>query len=717
MTRPSLHRRSDMAHMQSPAISPNTRSWIILALALLPAIAVLYGALFGYRLLDRFLLPQSLMLGKVAAACLGVQLFFALAFWRRLGKSALALGGVAFWALAFVYYAGPQAAFSTVVAVCAALSVVSLIPSAAQSNLALRLLLGLAVLVGAMGWLLPFPIHDARYYYPLLLLLLMWRRSHLRNAGVELCASWKRLVGEQPLGVAATVFIAGFASLGLWLPSINYDDQSAHLIMQNQMLRDGYYHLDIFGQAWAVSPWFNNAFHALTALIAGESSRAAANLIWLLLGLSGAFRLARALGASTAGSLMATAIYATHPLTAYFGTTLQVDGVVAAVMMHMLVYLVEEHGRFRAGWQFGAMVGMLLALKITNVFYLLGPCIYFAWMAFRHRQWRGFLLAVLTAILVGGSNYAYAWLMTGNPVFPMLNTYFQSPYFPLTEFADPRWHAGLHVDTLWKLTFETGTYGEVWPGGAGVAMLGLAGGVVVALLRNGPARWVVASALLGGLLLFAQVQYLRYIFPAVAVACVAAVASLDASTRQRTVLALLTLALCAINLFLMPSTYWVLSSGAWNGLVDNGRTHKDTIILDVAPQQAILASLMQRSPNACVLLADPQAPFVGTMPGNALAIEWYDWQMSRAREWSNKDASGARWAKTLEALGVSRVLLTKGSNPSLEAALRQLGATVEDRRYALEMWSMEGPAHSACNRDFIDSRDRAHRLLHPRDVH
>ena len=37
--------------------------------------------------------------------------------------------------------------------------------------------------------------------------------------------------------------------------------------------------------------------------------------------------------------------------------------------------------------------------------------------------------AVGIAFAVGGSSYAYAWGITGNPVLPLLNATFRSPYF------------------------------------------------------------------------------------------------------------------------------------------------------------------------------------------------------------------------------------------------------------------------------------------------
>ena len=122
-----------------------------------------------------------------------------------------------------------------------------------------------------------------------------------------------------------------------WLPSLNPDDNAAHLLLGNQLLADGYFHLDASTQISSVSPWFNNAIQALLLLVSGGEARSGTGLIWLLFGAAGAFRLAKALRADDATALLAMAVYASHPLTAYYGTTLQVDGASAACLLHLAI--------------------------------------------------------------------------------------------------------------------------------------------------------------------------------------------------------------------------------------------------------------------------------------------------------------------------------------------------------------------------------------------
>ena len=67
------------------------------------------------------------------------------------------------------------------------------------------------------------------------------------------------------------------------------------------------------------------------------------------------------------------------------------------------------------------------------------------------------------------------WFKTGNPLFPFLNTLFQSPYFALVNFQDPylRWKKFLDFDltSLWSIVFHTSRNTEYIDKGAGFHLL------------------------------------------------------------------------------------------------------------------------------------------------------------------------------------------------------------------------------------------------------
>ena len=84
---------------------------------------------------------------------------------------------------------------------------------------------------------------------------------------------------------------------------------------------------------------------------------------------------------------------------------------------------------------FGLLAGFMLGLKLTGLFLVLPFAL---WLGVR--AWRPDFGPVLRAaglcIVAGASSYVYALILTGNPVFPLLNDLFQSPNYAHERLQD-----------------------------------------------------------------------------------------------------------------------------------------------------------------------------------------------------------------------------------------------------------------------------------------
>lgn len=616
---------------------------------------------------------------------------------------------------AFVYYAGAAATLSALLLAITALAAGSALDANEPGPSSARLLVGLALIAGVLGWLLPFRFHDPRLYLLLVGAIgLLHRHSINRQIGSG-AAAWRLLAEAHPLWLVLVVAGAAVASLGLWLPSLNYDDNASHLILADQLLANGYYRLDVSSQVWAVAPWSNNVLHGVAALLAGQEARASVNVLWLLVGISGAYRLALAVGGTRPAALAASAVFASHPLTAYFGSTMQVDGVVAGTLLHFAADLVRDKGRIASPLSTGALLGLLAGLKTSNVIYVFLPLLWLGWNAIKHRELSRLLTLVLVAAAVGGSSYAYATFITGNPVFPLFNAIFQSPYMPLENFHDSRWDAGMDWRSLWDLTFNTTRFAEAYPGAAGIALLALLPALVLEMLQNRPSRWVGFWLLVSGVLMFAQIQYLRYVFPAIAILCTLGVVGLSRFVGARAFALAVALVVLA-NFLLMPTTSWIARANPWDRLVKQGVSANMGIEKSFIPERALLERLHAGSPQACVLMSDQ--PFVAGFAGRANAMGWYDPRLSESRRWAEADLTGNRWQQVLRAVGASHIVLTKQQpDTALMKALASIDYIRVDGEGAAEVWAAGSPEVRQCSGQFQRQRDHAHRLFHPDDQH
>lgn len=601
-----------------------------------------------------------------------------------------------------VVFAGPLTIAASILLALAALGLGSLVVRSGAPSSATSLIVGLALVAAVVGWMLPFPLHQRWLYVLLAVAVVVLRHRNIAGQLRDVVGSLGGLASAQPQWMILLVAVVSVASLGLWLPSLNYDDNAVHLILPSQLLIDGYYHLDVQTQSWAVAPWANNVLHAVAAMLAGGEARAAIAVMWLLLGVVGAWRLARALEASPAVALAAAAVFASQPLTGYFTTTMQVDGASTAILLNLAAMAVGPERARLGAVAIGAICGLLLALKTSNLLYLL-PVL--AWIvaaqaAMPRLRWT--TIALGTLLLVGGASYAYAMLVTGNPLFPFYNAVFRSPYYPIENFADVRWHAGVSWRSLWDLTFKTGTFGEFYPGAAGIALLALLPALAVDAARRPTSRWLLLWAIATGGLVFSHLQYLRYIFPALSVLSVLGVVAL-ARLADRRAVAVAVLAVVLVNAALMPTTSWIARDNHWMQLLREGPGASKDIVHRVMPERALLERVMARDPNACVLMGDPKKPFVGVGHGHAISLHRrYDPALWEAYNRANADATGRRWEALLARIGPSHVIVDPGNEPALAKVLAANGYLVQAREAPLEAWGSASDA--VCNSRLLRQR-------------
>ncbi len=694
-----------------PARVPFTR---LVAITCVVAIALV--VLSGWRvgLFTQTETSYAWMLAGVAALALLAWAAVARPSAHR-GAPATALAGLV--AIGVVSYCGATNVLATGLLAMTAFALMPPLNSTRDMPAAVRLLVGLAIMVGIVGWLLPFPVHGTRVYLLAMGAICWWRREAVVQSFRGVAGAWTDLSDALPGWSILLVAVVSFASLGLWLPSLNYDDNAAHLLMPYQLLSDGYYHLDVATQIWAVAPWANNVLHSVGALVAGAETRAAINLLWLLIGINGAWRLAAALGGKPHAAMAAACLYGSLPLTGYFTTSMQVDAASAAVLLQLAALLVTCQRALPPAIVMGAFLGLLAGLKATNAIYALPAIAWVTWHALAKRDIRWLASVGLMAACVGGASYFYAVMVTGNPVFPLFNATFHSPYFPSIDFVDTRWSAGLSWHSLWDMTMYSERYGEVYPGAWGVALLALVPAIFVEVIRRRDAAAIVAWFAFSGLVIFWQIQYLRYVFPALAVLVVVGTNGLARVVGQRLFGGLIAVLVVA-DLLLLPSTSWMLRDNPWKGLISGGPSNVSLVEAEMTPQRTLLRRVLVDSPNGCVLMADPDSPYGGIGGGRAMTVkDPYDPRMAKASQWANADATGARWQQLLTSIGVSHVVLGPQVTEPLRLALVSHGFIRIDGLRGASTWASLEPAKRQCNGQMERVRDEAHRHLHPGDRH
>ena len=153
---------------------------------------------------------------------------------------------------------------------------------------------------------------------------------------------------------------------------------------------------------------------------------------------------------------------------------------------------------------------------------------------------------------------------------------------------------------------------------------------------------------------------------------------------------------------------WRERAHQWVEMLRQGPSVRAAIIAEAIPERALLARVVARDPDACVLITDPKAPFVGAGRGRAMSMHRrYDPLLWQARARAVEDASGLEWQALLGRIDASHVLVRVTQEPALLLALRSAGYVREDQQQGVQAWRSPRAKDARCGKD-LDS-ERLHR--------
>jgi hypothetical protein len=651
----------------------STRPSPLPAILLWAGLALCVAGLAMHRLWEHLPFPRAIEHGLLALLALAAA--WPLTRWRGWTPAA-ALAVV--WLLALIVFSGAMPVVAVVVLAATAIGVGSLLVPGP-----IALPLGLAIIAGTLGWLLSLPIHHRAVYVLVCLAIVAWRRVAIL-ATVQ--AAWRGFevdARSAPAAARGALLLLGLASTAAWLPTMQSDDVAYHLGLPAQLQATARYAMDARLQVWALAPWNGDVLQGVAQVVAGGEARGALNALWLLIAAGAMHGLTGALDGDATRRWWAVALMASLPVTMHLLAGMQTE-LVAMAWLPALAWLVVRDGdepvsrtMLAGAVLFGALCGLkpmhgLVALPVL------------AWAAWRHRahlRWPALAVAPLVAAIAGGSSYVHAWLLTGNPVLPLFNGWFRSPFFPLRDFTDPRWTGSFDADVLWDISFDTGRYLEAHAGGFGFVLVAMLG-VWLLALHNRRTRGLAAVASSGLLLTLLPLQYARYLQPAL----VLLLPALIVAWPQLRHGAIAFWSLCALNIAFAANANWMLRTGALKRDIANP-TSDGTLLLRYAPERLLAARLPDD--NALVLVMPANYGALAELGQRGRNVSWYSpaWEAEFARV--EADPSGQSWAHLLHVNRIGHVILdTRKTSPALRAGLAIAKARQADEAADSQRWSL-----------------------------
>lgn len=147
-----------------------------------------------------------------------------------------------------------------------------------------------------------------------------------------------------------------------------------------------------------------------------------------------------------------------------FGNTMADNSTALFVLgsVYLVLRAQSRDGGGRAAWLWlsaGALLGLAVALKLTNAIYAVGVAAAVlsggaGWL----QRLKGLVLVTLSALVVAALSagwwYWQLWQAFGNPLFPQFNAFFQSPLAALDTISDLRWlPRNAWEQLVWPLVF------------------------------------------------------------------------------------------------------------------------------------------------------------------------------------------------------------------------------------------------------------------------
>lgn len=561
---------------------------------------------------------------------------------------------------------------------------------AAVASPAVRLVLGLGIVAGFVGWLLPLPIFHPAAAALLSAVIMGWGRVKL----VEEWSAWVSDSSPDPStgrsGIAgwAWVLAVVVGSLPAWLPLRNADDLSLRVGLGYELLDYAYARFDVGTQVWALSPWSSDLLHALMTLLAEGEASGPLSALWVLLAAWLVRGIALRLGAGESAALLAGALYASLPITAFLAGGLQTEAMTGVALAALATVLLQHDQRppSRALLAVALLAGILMGIKVSNALFLLPMGLWMLIRWWRFMPWSMLPFACVSGVLVGGSSYTYAWLLTGNPMLPVFNEVFRSPWFPPENFVDVTWQTGFPWAMPWQMLVDSTRYFEGLPGAAGFSPL-LVLALLPAALARPNIRALACVGLVGYLLVLWQVQYLRYFHPSLVLILPAVMAALPVARGVHVGGAVVVL----LQLVLLPTSSWMFMQGIFRERVLQGES---AVVQRYVPEKMLFQDFRALAgPADRVLMTDPLRGFVALLPGRAVGANWHNPRIERIRV-ANMDAPET-WGRIVRETGASHVIVPlEGIPAGVAGMLASQQALTVSRRGLMQLMVLRGlPAH------------------------
>lgn len=507
------------------------------------------------------------------------------------------------------------------------------------------LLVGLAIYICLFSALIHFPVNYQLSYLailvvPFLLISRTQRGTILNSLSSNAHAALTSLQTANYAIVVVLTLVIGYIARFSFFPSVGFDDNVLHLRLWTELTQFHFYSFDIEHQIWSVAPFAIDLLHTIISLASSSDARGALNIAMLVMLLRAIWIVSSSFLDRSIDKALVLLLFCSTPILSNLLTTLQTELFLALLATLGVKVLLEEKTSYSNSRSLAVLAAAALCAATKLPGMVLGFTFVAAYVPILLREKISFqqdprafrpalyilLLVILTATAL--QSYLYSWYVSGNPLFPLYNEIFKSPYFAIRNFSDPLYQKGFSFESFWSIFYNTSAYYESGDFVAGFQYLYLLPFGLLALIFNKslkiPSKVSMILPTLGfGLAMFAASQYWRYLFPVVPLASVIVGALLYKTANSSRIFNLAMRCVFGFfivtNLFFLPGVTWFFSSPAQIAYTSQGKL---ALTETIAPSKSLTAFISKDANNPSVLY-DPNATLGATLLGKPIYVNWY----------------------------------------------------------------------------------------------
>lgn len=417
-------------------------------------------------------------------------------------------------------------------------------------------------------------------------------------------------------------------------PSLSFDDHAGHLRLWTELLTYRRAQFDVNSQIWSAAPFASDLLYASLSLMAGADARSAINMMLAIILFLLVVRILYLLRASALVQWLLVVLMASTPMLGNLLLSMQTELMLAVVALAGLRLVIEAEGGWRGQYVLGVLASAALCASIKLPGAVLGATLLAALVVCKWSQramptrkeyqlrWLSLLLLIPLGF-VALHSYVLAWVITGNPVFPLYNAVFLSPYFAAENFSDTRWIHGFSLWSYVRAFFHTSEFFEAGDYTAGWQYLLMFPIALVGVFRADVPRGLRLTLfpIIGfGLIMFSATQYWRYLFPVMPIISVfLSVMFFWRSVICRTLAFVLALVCIFLNIFFFPKVSWMMTLPPATAFANEG---KSKLVGIYAPVALLNEKINKLAPDSRVLYPS-HTPYGATLQGHPLYPNWY----------------------------------------------------------------------------------------------